>query len=114
MASERALLSPCRSHWVATTNKFHVYANNTSRQLSEGSQPVGGWNKNRRILIVDDNEAIHQDFRKIVNVDSNENDFDAAEAAVLADLRAIRKQRAHFERILQFMARRLDVHRSLA
>ncbi|MDB6059684.1 MAG: hypothetical protein JWO95_3528 [Verrucomicrobiales bacterium] len=65
-----------------------------SEQLS---QPITGLQQNRRILIVDDNEAIHQDFRKILNVDSSDSDFDTAEAELLGSSRAIRKQRAHFE-----------------
>ena len=36
---------------------------------------------NRRILVVDDNEAIHDDFRKILGVDAAEADFDAEEDA---------------------------------
>jgi signal transduction histidine kinase/response regulator of citrate/malate metabolism/HPt (histidine-containing phosphotransfer) domain-containing protein len=35
--------------------------------------------KNLRILIVDDNHAIHDDFRKILEVDKAEADFDAEE-----------------------------------
>ena len=38
--------------------------------------------KNRRILIVDDNEAIHEDFRKILGVDPAEADFSAEEEAI--------------------------------
>ncbi len=34
------------------------------------------------LLIVDDNEAIHEDFRKILSVDSAEAEFDAEEAEV--------------------------------
>jgi PAS domain S-box-containing protein len=37
---------------------------------------------NNRILVVDDNEAIHADFRKILSGDAAEANFDAEEAAV--------------------------------
>jgi len=37
--------------------------------------------KNRRILVVDDNEAIHEDFRKILTVDARSADFTAEEDA---------------------------------
>ncbi len=37
--------------------------------------------QNRRVLIVDDNEAIHDDFRKILGVDGSEADFIAEEEA---------------------------------
>jgi two-component system sensor histidine kinase/response regulator len=42
--------------------------------------------KNHRLLVVDDNEAIHEDFRKILGADAAEADFDAEEAAVFGDL----------------------------
>jgi PAS domain S-box-containing protein len=49
-----------------------------ARERQEGArlQP------NNRILIVDDNEAIHADFRKILSGDAAEASFDAEEAAV--------------------------------
>ncbi len=37
--------------------------------------------RSHRILVVDDNEAIHRDFRKILGIDEAGADFDAAEAA---------------------------------
>ena len=37
--------------------------------------------KNRRILVVDDNEAIHDDFRKILGTDAKEADFNAEDEA---------------------------------
>ncbi|HEU5125165.1 MAG TPA: PAS domain-containing protein [Verrucomicrobiae bacterium] len=44
-------------------------------------------NSSRRILIVDDNPAIHQDFRKILgNNQSAEAEFQAAEAALFGDI----------------------------
>jgi len=38
--------------------------------------------RNHRILVVDDNEAIHDDFRKILGGDAETADFDAEEAAM--------------------------------
>ena len=43
--------------------------------------------KNRRILVVDDNEAIHEDFRKILGVDAAEADFRAEEEAFFGTAR---------------------------
>ena len=41
---------------------------------------------NRRILIIDDNGAIHEDFRKILSRGKIQtNDLDAAEAALFGD-----------------------------
>lgn len=37
---------------------------------------------NRRILVVDDNESIHRDFRKILSDETADAEFDAEEAAV--------------------------------
>ncbi len=43
-------------------------------------------NQNRRILIIDDNEAIHQDFKKILTRPKNQNNNLAnAEAALFGD-----------------------------
>jgi len=41
--------------------------------------------RNHRILVVDDNEAIHDDFRKILGADAAEADFDVEEAAIFGD-----------------------------
>lgn len=42
--------------------------------------------KNHRILVIDDNPAIHEDFRKILITDSRlRNDLDEDEAALFAD-----------------------------
>ncbi|MDB6038085.1 MAG: domain S-box [Verrucomicrobiales bacterium] len=64
---------------------------------STASLPPAALEKNHRLLIVDDNEAIHADFRKILQVDANAGKFDAAEAAVLKGTRRDRRQRADFE-----------------
>ncbi len=68
----------------------------TIRADSLPAQSIEGLEQNRRILIVDDNEAIHHDFLKILSVDLVGNDFDAAEEEVLGRSHAIRK-RARFE-----------------
>ncbi len=44
--------------------------------------PGANVEKNHRILVVDDNEAIHEDFRKILGGASAEAEFDAEEAEV--------------------------------
>jgi two-component system sensor histidine kinase/response regulator len=51
---------------------------------------------NHRILVVDDNAAIHDDFRKILGRDTAEEDFEAEEAAVFGRT-AVRTQRTRFE-----------------
>jgi len=53
--------------------------------------------KNRRILIVDDNEAIHSDFRKILGIDESQIAFDAEEAEVLGATGATKRRRSQFE-----------------
>ncbi|EDY19307.1 multi-sensor hybrid histidine kinase [Chthoniobacter flavus Ellin428] len=47
---------------------------------------------NHRILIVDDNEAIHNDFRKILGVDASEREFANEEAEVFGHLASITPQ----------------------
>jgi two-component system, NtrC family, sensor kinase len=39
--------------------------------------------KNRRILVIDDNQAIHKDFRKILASPAESTALDAAEARLL-------------------------------
>jgi two-component system, cell cycle sensor histidine kinase and response regulator CckA len=43
--------------------------------------------KNHRILVVDDNAAIHRDFQKILGLNSARTDFEAAEAKVFGNLK---------------------------
>jgi two-component system cell cycle sensor histidine kinase/response regulator CckA len=57
--------------------------------LPHPSSPLG---KNHRILIVDDNESIHEDFRKILAVDDEEKRLDAEETALFG---AAHKHRQH-------------------
>ena len=52
--------------------------------------------KNRRILLVDDSEAIHEDFKKILNSDREEADFDTRAAELLGDREGV-KVRNDFE-----------------
>ena len=42
-------------------------------------------NHNLRILVVDDNQAIHEDFRKILQAKAGEESFDQARAALFGD-----------------------------
>lgn len=42
-------------------------------------------NQNRRVLVIDDNQAIHQDFRKILQAKSENEGFDQARAALFGD-----------------------------
>jgi two-component system, cell cycle sensor histidine kinase and response regulator CckA len=59
--------------------------------------PSAGSPKNHRILIVDDNEAIHQDFRKILGSDQAASDFDAEEAEMFGAPTHGTSERAVFE-----------------
>jgi diguanylate cyclase (GGDEF)-like protein len=43
-------------------------------------------NRNRRILVIDDNGAIHDDIRRILSVDDTASDLDAAEALAFGDV----------------------------
>ena len=52
--------------------------------------------KNRRILLVDDSEAIHEDFKKILNSDREEAEFDTRAAELLGDREGV-KVRNDFE-----------------
>ena len=42
-------------------------------------------NQNSRVLVIDDNQAIHQDFRKILQAKSENEGFDQARAALFGD-----------------------------
>jgi hypothetical protein len=42
-------------------------------------------NQNRRVLVIDDNRAIHQDFRKILQAKAGDGDFDQARATLFGD-----------------------------
>jgi signal transduction histidine kinase len=42
-------------------------------------------NQNRRVLVIDDNQAIHQDFRKILQAKAENEGFDQARAALFGD-----------------------------
>ena len=53
--------------------------------------------KNQRILIVDDNESIHDDFRKILSLNTSDQDFDAEDAAIFGSSTARPASRACFE-----------------
>lgn len=41
--------------------------------------------QNRRVLVSDDNQAIHQDFRKILQTKAENEGFDQARAALFGD-----------------------------
>jgi signal transduction histidine kinase len=54
--------------------------------------------KNHRILVIDDNRAIHDDFRKILSTPKNEsNTLEAMDAALFGDSSATRPQLPVFE-----------------
>ncbi len=52
--------------------------------------------KNLRVLVVDDNRAIHDDFRKILAADSGQSELDALEAAIFGGEKSV-ASRATFE-----------------
>jgi PAS domain S-box-containing protein len=45
-----------------------------------------GWQKNRRILIIDDNEEIHNDFRRILSAKDAPSELDDIEAELFPDV----------------------------
>ena len=49
--------------------------------------------KNNRILVIDDNPEIHQDFRKVLGTarDAGASELDSAEAAIFGDEPAARR-----------------------
>jgi PAS domain S-box-containing protein len=58
---------------------------------------VADLEKNHRILVVDDNEAIHADFRKILGVDAADQIFEKEEAATFGSSSPTVSPRARFE-----------------
>lgn len=52
---------------------------------------------NHRVLVIDDNPAIHQDFRKVLADRGNSSGLDAAEAALFGDAPAAPATRATFD-----------------
>ncbi|MDB6175768.1 MAG: sensor hybrid histidine kinase [Chthoniobacteraceae bacterium] len=67
--------------------------------ISPSSPPsiAGGvFQKNHRILVVDDNEAIHADFKKIFDLDTAGTEFDAEEAEIFGNA-AVANPRVRFE-----------------
>ncbi|MBI5800901.1 MAG: PAS domain S-box protein [Verrucomicrobia bacterium] len=51
---------------------------------------------NRRVLVIDDNRAIHEDFRKVLTDSGSSSGLDAAEEALFGDTAASRPVRATF------------------
>lgn len=43
-------------------------------------------NQNLRVLVIDDNTSIHEDFRKILQAKAGEENFDQARAKLFGDL----------------------------
>ncbi|XYH98058.1 STAS domain-containing protein [Sorangium sp. So ce1128] len=43
------------------------------------------WQQNRRILLIDDNEAIHEDFRRILRSDAETSAFESLESALFRE-----------------------------
>jgi signal transduction histidine kinase len=72
--------------WLARGKKFGLEV------VDDDSPPFGldrkkrmtreANNQNRRVLVIDDNQAIHQDFRKILQAKSENEGFDHARAAL--------------------------------
>ena len=52
---------------------------------------------NRRVLIIDDNEAIHDDFRKILRPRASPSDLDALEAGLFGSAPQAAKQMLAFD-----------------
>lgn len=52
--------------------------------------------ENKRILVIDDNRAIHEDFRKVLTDSGSSDGMDAAEEALFGDTAESRPKRASF------------------
>ncbi len=61
---------------------------------------------NHRVLVIDDNPAIHEDFRKVLTDRGSSSGLDAAEAALFGDAPATAAQRVSFE--LTYASQGLD------
>lgn len=52
--------------------------------------------ENKRILVIDDNRAIHEDFRKVLTDSGTDTGMNAAEEALFGDTAESRPKRAAF------------------
>jgi diguanylate cyclase (GGDEF)-like protein len=64
---------------VVNDEGYLIGADRTNYMTRNGS------NQNLRILVIDDNQAIHEDFRKILQAKAGEERFDQARAALFGD-----------------------------
>jgi signal transduction histidine kinase len=75
--------------WLARGKKFRLeVANDDGPPFSldrKKRMTRDANNQNRRVLVIDDNQAIHQDFRKILQAKSENEGFDQARAALFGD-----------------------------
>lgn len=62
--------------------------------------------ENKRILIIDDNRAIHEDFRKVLTDTTGGSSMDAAEEALFGDAVASQPKRVTFQ--LEYAAQGLE------
>lgn len=68
--------------------------------------PVSSIPENKRILVIDDNRAIHEDFRKVLTDSGSDSGMDAAEEALFGDTAESRPKRATF--ILDYASQGLE------
>jgi hypothetical protein len=75
--------------WLARGKKFGLEVVNDDGSLfglgRKKRMTKEANNQNRRVLVIDDNQAIHQDFRKILQAKSENEGFDQARAALFGD-----------------------------
>ena len=62
--------------------------------------------ENKRILIIDDNRAIHEDFRKVLTDTTGGSSMDAAEEVLFGDAVASQPKRVTFQ--LEYAAQGLE------
>src|SRR3989338_8643212 len=84
----------CTSSWLVGKKKLG------RKVVNDDGYPIGvdrrKWmtldtdNQNLRILVIDDNQAIHEDFRKILQAKDGEESFDQARAALFGDSSPLR------------------------
>ena len=68
-----------------------------SSSLGHAPLPVSSIPPNHRVLVIDDNPAIHQDFRKVLTDRGISSGLDAAEEALFGDVPAAPAARATFD-----------------
>jgi signal transduction histidine kinase len=77
------------SSWLVGKKKFWLeVVNDDGSHIGvdrRNDMTIDANHSNRRVLVIDDNRAIHEDFRKILQAKAGNEDFDQARAALFGD-----------------------------